>query len=294
MSSLPEPLVRFGSELEDAIRRELEAQAAARSNAWRARMLCAVRRRPARTTLAFAAMVGAAVAALFVGSPWKASPGFLEEVQAALTPHPGWILHMKWDEIVTSEDPACTATNGWEVWIDATPPHTYRAIVPGFPAPPISASGDPRESYCATGTPTEVGSGTANDPTLRFVPPNTLTEYPQSPSFPWDPTADLRAAIKEGRAHTEGTRQRDGRTVERVRFDPPTSCPVPPHCPTEPEYAYLDPETFDLVAYECARDPTLPGIRHVWRFVAYEYLPRTKANLGLTDIRAQHPDATGP
>jgi hypothetical protein len=25
-----------------------------------------------------------------------------------------------------------------------------------------------------------------------------------------------------------------------------------------------------------------------------EYLPRTVANLALTDIRAQHPDATGP
>jgi len=32
----------------------------------------------------------------------------------------------------------------------------------------------------------------------------------------------------------------------------------------------------------------------VVRFLAYEYLPRTPANLALTDIRAQHPNANGP
>jgi hypothetical protein len=32
----------------------------------------------------------------------------------------------------------------------------------------------------------------------------------------------------------------------------------------------------------------------VLRFETYEALPRTAANLALTDIRAQHPDAIGP
>ena len=31
----------------------------------------------------------------------------------------------------------------------------------------------------------------------------------------------------------------------------------------------------------------------VLRTLTFEYLPRTDANLALTDIRAQHPDATG-
>ena len=30
------------------------------------------------------------------------------------------------------------------------------------------------------------------------------------------------------------------------------------------------------------------------RYLTFEYLPRTAANLALTDIRAQHPDAIGP
>ena len=32
----------------------------------------------------------------------------------------------------------------------------------------------------------------------------------------------------------------------------------------------------------------------VQRCLTYEYLPRTAAKVALTDIRAQHPDATGP
>ena len=61
----------------------------------------------------------------------------------------------------------------------------------------------------------------------------------------------------------------------------------------------MDPETFlpvqwvspasflygDLVTGEYFRYDV------VWRFHAIEYLPRTPANVALTDIRAQHPDA---
>jgi hypothetical protein len=292
MSSLPESLVRFRTELEAAIRRELEAQATARSNGWGARVLRAVRRRPGRATLALAAAAGTAAASLFVSSPWKTSPGFLEQVQAALTPTPGWILHMKYDLITISEDAGCTTTLRHEVWIDATPPHRYRAIVPVSPLPPDPANADPRELACPTGTPAEVGGEMGKEPTLRFAPPNTLSIYPGRLYFSWDPTADLRTAISEGRAHREGTTQLGGRTVERVRFDPPASCSAGPHCPTEPEYGYFDPETLDPVRYDYARDPVFPQLRNLERYLAYEYLPRTDANLALTDIRAQHPDAT--
>jgi len=35
-------------------------------------------------------------------------------------------------------------------------------------------------------------------------------------------------------------------------------------------------------------------LRIVERILTFEYLPRTAANLALTDIRAEHPHATGP
>ena len=291
-------LTRLLGELEGANRRELETQASARSNRWRARVLRAVARRPGRAMLAFAAVTGAVAAALFVSSPWKTAPGFLEEVQAkaavraALTPPKGAILHVKYDHIFTSEDPACTHTGGHEFWIDTTPPRTYRAIVP---RPPDRANVDPRRLPCLKTTPTEVG-GDLGKPSLRFVPPNRLVDD-QALYFPaQDPWAFALEKISEGRAHREGTTQLDGRALERVRFDPPTSCPAPAagHCPTEPEYGYFDPETLELVAWDYARDPMFPRWRNRERYRAYEYLPRTDDNLALTDIRAQHPDATGP
>jgi hypothetical protein len=265
---------------------------------WRgagARVRRAIRKRPGRTTLALA-VAGAAVASLFVSAPWKGSPGFLEQVQAALTPPTGRILHVKSKAIFVSQDPACTSTLGHEFWIDTTPPHRYRAIVP---VPQLAASADPRGFPCgASGTPAAEVGGDLGKPNLRFVPPNTLVRdralYFSEPDK--DPWAQVREMISEGRAHREGTTQLDGQTVERVRFDPPVSCPAPAqgHCPTEPDYGYFDPETLYPVAWDYARDPTRPLVRGRDRYEAYEYLPRTDANLALTDIRAQHPDATGP
>src|SRR5262245_51877280 len=117
MSSLPESLIRFSTELEDAIRRELEApQASVSSNALGARVLHAVRRRPGRAMLSLAAVAGAVAASLFVNSPWKSSPGFsLERAEAALTPE-GMILHAKWVTSRTSREFGCTVTAPNELW----------------------------------------------------------------------------------------------------------------------------------------------------------------------------------
>jgi HYR domain len=265
--------------LADAVVATQQAQATARSNGWGARVLRAVRRRPGRTTLAFAAVAGVAAAALFVSSPWKTPPGFLEQVQAALTPSPGSILHKR----VYSTDPACPD----EVWIDQTPPHRYRVLT------------------CMGGTISEFGMGgpPSDNPgdlpkTIRFVPPNTLDAAPVSFDFPFDNVNDLREAISAGRAHDEGTVQLDGRTVERIRMDPPSDCPDS-NCQRKPAYAYVDPETFYPVQVECEdcgiiAAPDEPVVRRgmVMHWLTYELLPRTDENLTLTDILAQHPDAT--
>lgn len=288
-------LARLLGELEGAI--ELEAQASDRNHGRGSSILRPLRRRPGRIVLAFAVLAGVAVAALFISSPWKSAPGFLEEVQAkaavqaAITPPPGAILHVKYDHIFTSEAPACTSTGGHEFWID-TRSRRFRAIVP---RPLDPASVDPGAPPCLKTTPAEHG-GELGKPNLRFVPPNRLV-FDHALYFPLqDPWAFTLEKLGEGGAHSEGRTQLDGRTVERVRFDPATSCPAPAagHCPTEPEYGYFDPETLELVAWDYARDPMFPLWRNRERYLAYEYLPRTDENLALTDIRAQHPDAIGP
>ena len=128
------------------------------------------------------------------------------------------------------------------------------------------------------------------------MPPNRLV-FDQALYFPsQDPWAFTLQKIGEGRAHSEGTTQLDGRTSSASASipRPPALEPAAGHCPTEPEYGYFDPKTLELVAWDYARDPMLPLWRNRERYLAYEYLPRTEANLALTDIRAQHPDAIGP
>src|SRR5262249_9671589 len=133
----------------------------------------------------------------------------------------------------------------------------------------------------------------------RFVPPNTLSALQVRYLQPRDPVASLRQAISAGTAHDEGKTQLDGQTVERIRIDPPSDCPVAP-CSQEPGYAYVDPETFYPVQDEGpgfiaeVGGSVVVQLHVVERIQTFEYLPRTAANLALTDIRAQHPNATGP
>jgi hypothetical protein len=288
MSSLPAPLARFRTELEDAISRELEAQRAARSNGWGARVLRAATTRPGRTALAFAAVTGAAVAALFATAPWKSSPGFLEEVQAAISPQTGTVLHMK--VVMTEKRAQCNVTHPpVEFWVDLAPPYNWRAF-------------DVKQTdICRAGTSREIGGQAGSGkPTLVFVPPDTLRttpEYPNDPGTgPPDWLAKVRQAIDDGTAHLEGRTVLDGRTVERVRID----CADKGFPSCDPLYAYVDAETFAPV-----RTMTGPGLRpgpgasctaecFFQDFATYEYLPGTPANRALADIRAQHPDATEP
>lgn len=264
-----------------------------------------IRKRPGHSALAVAAVAGAIATALFVSAPGTDSPGFLARAQAALAPRAGMILHEKWEVTVTSTDPACTVTRGPnEIWIDQTPPYRYRALLDGFPSD--LAHADPRALVCSSGTTVELG-GTRMQ-TLMFVPveaavagsvlpPNSLSASPLHYMHPLDPVTELREAISAGRAHDEGQTQLDGRTVERIRIDPPSYCPLP-DCPPDPSYAYVDPETFHPVRVESPHGYIVlrSGVRFrvVMRTLTFEYLPRTDANLALTDIRAQHPDATGP
>ena len=269
-----------------------------------------VRRRPGRTVLALAALATAVGTALFVSAPWKNSPGFLERAQAALTAPAGTILHMKWESGLGSIDPACTIqrvpnseltevlpppgeleghptrvvigpTRVWiargphEAWIDQTPPHRFR-MIKAWP----NGSG---ECGPAGVTHQEMGGDLDSGMELYFVPPDTLAIWPLGTGGrPPDPVTELRQAISAGRAHLEGSTQLDGRTVERIRIDSPSDCfDRDAGCAS---YAYVDPETFNLVRTE----------RHgiIDRYLTFEYLPRTAANAALANIETQHPGVT--
>jgi hypothetical protein len=285
-----------------------EARRAAAANDRKTRLaglLRLIRTRPRSSALAFGTLVAAAAAALFLSAPWSSSPGFLERAEAALTPPAGRVLHEQIDTTSTWTRPICRVTGTQvEVWIDTTPPHSYRVLLNDLP--PDAANADPRTPRCSSGRASEIGGTYRSIQSLRFVPPNRLIPYAVQIRFDLDPAASLREAISAGRAHDEGKAQFDGRTVERIRIDPPSACPALASCLREPAYVYVDPETFYPVALEVTTSQTEiaggPGgssyrhvrVRDVARYQTFEYLPRTNANLALTDIRAQHPNATGP
>jgi hypothetical protein len=243
-------------------------------------------KRPARFALAFGALAAVTVAALFVSAPWESSRGFLERAQAALTPPADSVVHTKWDWTLTAKDSSCTVTRGPnEMWIDQRSPHRYRGLL-RFSAPDPSGFG-PTTPVCTLGPPVEGGGTLDTREALVFVPPTTLRSGRGGYFGPPDLVAMLRQAISDGTAHHEGRTVLDGRTVERIRVDPQFG--------PAPTYYYVDPETYyPMRIEEIGVAPSGVRFDSVVRYLAYEYLPGTPANRALADIRAQHPNATGP
>ena len=85
------------------------------------------------------------------------------------------------------------------------------------------------------------------------------------------PSRSSDTRFSAGTAVDDGQTQLDGRTVERIRIGD-TSW-------------YVDPQAFYPIEIHY-------GYGGVVSILAYEYLPPTSANLALTNIRAQHPNAT--
>lgn len=266
-----------------------------------------------------AAVAVATATVLFFAAPWTSSPGFLApspaeaarflaRTEAALTPPKDMILHAKLTQTSSCGGQAWTA----QFWSDEHTgayrgsfrdpllpypfryftlhelrnpcilrPHTYEAGAVLGPRDLLVWS-DQQKKFIRTTV------------LLRFVPPNTFYRYPfdvgldtfgRVPAL--DPVKAVRNAIRAGRAHDQGRTTLLGRTVERIRVDPcspnkPSSCTAP--LAAVGGYAYVDPKTHYPVEIR-------PNGAGTIRFSTYEYLPRTAANLALTNIRAQHPHA---
>lgn len=254
-----------------------------------------------------AVLAVAAVGALLLATPWSNSPGFLARAEAALTPPKDMILHAK-----LTQTTSCSVRWTAQFWADERTGR-YRGLFrdPLLPYPFRYFTLSELENLaCMRGSRYEAGAvlGPRNilfwsaqqraflpsSVPVRFVPPNKLYRIPvdapldifgRVPAL--DPVAAVRTAIRDRRAHDQGRTSLYGRTVERIRVDP-----CPPSKPTlctdtlteEGGYAYVDPKTYHPVEIRIGS--------HITRFSTYEYLPRTAANLALTDIRAQHPHAT--
>jgi hypothetical protein len=247
------------------------------------------------------AVVLVTAAALSIFTPWKQSPGFLARAEAALTPPPSTILHLTSETTYTTKKFGCTVTRGpSEYWIDQTPPYQYRATnaflllfrahqAGADPGQDVAAQ---RRFLCTRRTPAEIGGNTHG--LLVFNPPRTLRWWGPFFPAPLDTVVALRQALAAGDARRDGETQLDGQTVERIRWTRP-DCPTRP-CEDNPTFAYVDPQSLYPVridgpgVYSTRSTPI--GIDVVVRFLKYEYLPRTPANLALTSIHAQHPDAT--
>ena len=258
--------------------------------------------------LAAAAVAATAAVVLFFFAPSGTAPSVIERAQAALTPPRGTIAHRKW--VVTMRSPGfgCTVTRRPnELWFDVRLPRRYRLVTTHpFPDPrtfdyqEYLRNLDLRELACARGRTLEIGGSLepGAEETLVFVRPNRLIFMPwfSQLRFPVDPAADFRRAIREGRAHDQGRTKLHGRTVVRIRIDPPrpTECR---DCLRVPAYVFVDPETFYPVEEHhpggmLVTDRRRVPVNLVTRYSIFEYLPRTAANLALTNIEAQHPGWT--
>jgi hypothetical protein len=252
------------------------------------------RRRRRWLLLAAATLVIATAASLLSTAPWSTSSSFVERAEAALKPPARSILHQKWTVTTTSFAYGCTVRHRPnESWLDQAPPHRYRLLL-NVPPPPATS-----RLALACGNPKgpELGGTLDSSTTLEFAPPNTLLTRSRI-GLPIDPVADLRQRLAAGTAHEAGRGTAWGRPVERIRIDPEPGCSSQ-GCLWEPFEWWVDPKTLQPVGMMGIGGMSEPGrrfirLRVVGRFLAYDYLPRTAANLALTDIRAQHPSATMP
>lgn len=283
MTELPASLVRFRSELEDAIRAHSrptdEARAPLPPSAVQFDVPlreAVVRTRRRRRTLRIAALTTAAavligvvmIGGLFGGG---SSASAVELAKTALTGSDGEILHVVVFETLTGPNGVVEVSRG-EVWQQNTPPFDERNL--GF-APDGTRR---RELATAAGRP-------------QYYDPSTNTIHTTSPDVAV-PRRDapggeitgqglverMRIFLKSGDAHEDGQVTIDGRDAIRIV--------------AEDLVLIVDANTYQPIEWRTRL--TDAGGRFdtsTTRIETYEWLPATPANLALTSLTAQHPDA---
>jgi hypothetical protein len=209
-------------------------------------------------------IVAASAAALAITAPWSGTPTLLERASAALTRKPGAVLHEQFETIETNPRSGKVTRHLTDVWNG--PNGRFRAFLRPGPG----------------GTLDEVGSMSSSGRILRFDPgTNTITDAGFFFRF-GDPVAYIKKALSDGNARDIGRTTIAGRIVEEIRDAPANS---------DNSRIFIDPRTYDPV--EATAIEEINGVREptVIKFLIYQQLPATPANLRLADIKAEHPHA---
>jgi hypothetical protein len=258
VNAFPPSLVRFESQLEDAIRRHRRR---------------AARRLAVRTTAVAVAAFAVALGGLSV-MPGD-DPTAVARAAEALTGPDGTILHIVAAGTWTDAG-GTTVSAPIESWQDTTPPYDTR-----------------RRETRPGGGRIETGSA---DGVAQFYDPRTDTIFsvpwrpkadPPNPNGrgAWpDPLAPdfsaaaLREFLESGRAREDGRTVVDGREAIRIV--------TAVHEVT----LLVDASTYDPIELRLD-DPNGPGTSKTIRFRTYERLPATPANRALVSLAASHPGA---
>jgi hypothetical protein len=280
MTQLPPSLVRFRSQLEDAIRTDAGFEDTTAAPVRFDEQLGEAidrRRRRHRTGLRAAALAVAALIAtvvVVVGAPFggESSASAVERARAAVAGADGQILHVVAVTTLTGPD-GVTDTSRSEMWQQSVAPYDHREI--GFGAD--GARG--RELGTAQGRP-------------QFYDPLTGTIHTTSPEVEAQEPSGLngeitgrglvermRVLLESGGAREAGRVTVDGREAVRIVADGLT--------------LVVDAGTFRPIEWRL--DGPAAGGRYdtsATRIETYEWLPDTPVNRALVSVVAQHPGAT--
>jgi hypothetical protein len=256
MTTLPPALVRYRSELRDAVEVDLHRRQSRRRTA----------RRAAKLGVPGVAVATAVTILLTLsGGPGlsAADAAVLNGARAALTPPAGTILHDAADITVGNGAPS-----HYELWAQADSPQAYRVDKAGHEAAwdgTHSSVYDPSSNTIATG---------------GVVPPN---------HQPVDLAAALRSLLQNGHASVQGATIIDGVAAYELKVsglgDGWASGVA------DGTY-FVDRSDYHPLLVRTTADCAGSVCAEVIRFRTYEYLPATASNLARLDLAAQHPGAT--
>lgn len=212
--------------------------------------------------LAVAGVVAAAVAfgalSLLPGS----GPSAVARAAAALELADGTILHTV--VVTSSTSPGGgTSTGRSESWRQQSPPYDERGVTEG------------RETATADGRPEAY---LPSENTLHVMRPGAELPPSRGSAGTGDRLLDdIGGFLASGRARTDGTVTVNGREAVRIVFA------------GSPSVYLVDAHTYEPIEL---RDVGDDGTVVTSRYVTYESIPATPANLALLSLRKQHPGAT--